>query len=520
MATHQSLLFNLLVVAYLLTCSEGVQEQLSKNSFPPGFAFGTASSSYQYEGATSIKYGRTASIWDTFTAEFPEKIADGSSGEVANDFYHRYKDDIPVMKEIGFDSFRLSFSWSRILPRGTISGGVNFDGINFYNNLIDELLQNGIEPAVTLFHWDLPQVLEDKYGGFLNPSIVEDYHDYANLCFALYGDRVKHWTTFNEPYIFSAQGYERGVMAPGRCSDYAGNCPFGDSATEPYKVVHHILLAHADAVDLYRKKFQVTQEGIIGIGDVSHWMEPKFQTPESRDAAKRALDFMIGWVFDPVVFGDYPKTMRSLVGSRLPNFTETQSELLKGSYDFLGLNYYTARYADDSNDDASSRPPRPANDMRVNLTFEGSDGRPIGPPTPTSWLLIYPKGFEDLVLYLKDKYNNPPLYILENGVVDSRDDDWLTEDHVRIKYFQDHLLHLLNAIEAGADVRGYYAWTLQDCFDWNSGFTSEFGLIHVDRENNLTRTRKNVSNWFQYTFFGKSEKVLDQIQLPTLLASA
>ncbi|XP_024020701.1 beta-glucosidase 17 [Morus notabilis] len=537
MRTHLIVLFNLVIVAYLLTCSKGVQDQLNeeclslnRSCFPPDFIFGTASSAYQYEGAASEEYGKEPSIWDTFTKEHPEKIPDGSSGEVANDFYHRYKDDIRMIKQLGFESFRLSISWSRILPRGTISGGVNFDGINFYNNLIDDLLQNGIKPIVTLFHWDLPQALEDKYRGFLSPDIVEDYHDYANLCFAQYGDRVKHWTTFNEPYIFSTQGYESGVMAPGRCSDYAGNCPNGDSGTEPYKVVHHILLAHADVVDLYRKKFQPTQNGIIGLVETSQWAEPKFQTLESRKAAKRALDFMHGWVFDPIVFGDYSKIMRSLVGHRLPKFTDAQSELLKGSYDFLGLNYYTARYADDSNDNVSSHNPRPANDMHVNLTIEGSDGRPIGPQTPTSWLLIYPKGIEDLVLYLKEKYNNPPLYITENGVVDTPDvkrgildtfipNDWLVDDRVRIKYHHDHLSHLLNAIKAGADVRGYYAWTFQDVFEWNSGFTSKFGLVHIDRDNNLTRTRKGAADWFEHTFFGKSQAlILDQ--QPTLLASA
>ncbi|XP_024020702.1 beta-glucosidase 12-like [Morus notabilis] len=425
MRTHVVVLFKLVIVAYLLTCSKGVHDQLneeciplSRSCFPSDFIFGTASSAYQYEGAASEEYGKEPSIWDTFTKEHPEKIPGGSSGQVANDFYHRYKDDIRMMKKIGFESFRLSISWSRILPRGTISGGVNFDGINFYNNLIDDLLQNGIKPVVTLFHWDLPQALEDKYGGFLSPDIVDDYHNYANLCFAQYGDRVKHWTTFNEPYIFSTQGYESGVMAPGRCSDYAGNCPNGDSGTEPYKVVHHILLAHADVVDLYRKKFHPTQKGIIGLVETSQWAEPKFQTLESRKAAKRALEFMHGWVFDPIVFGDYPKIMRSLVGHRLPKFTDAQSELLK------------------------------VLQMICMLISQSS----------TFWLVIYPKGIEDLVLYLKEKYNNPPLYITENGVVDTPDvkrgfldtfipNDWLVDDRVRIKYHHDHLWHLLNAIK-------------------------------------------------------------------------
>ncbi|GAB4842848.1 Beta-glucosidase 17 [Ancistrocladus abbreviatus] len=177
---------------------------------------------------------------------------------IAGDFYHRYKEDVKLMKEMGLDSFRFSISWSRILPRESITGGVNHAGIKFYNNLINELLANGIKPFVTIFHWDLPQALQDEYGGFLNPKIVEDFKDFADLCFETFGDRVKHWTTVNEPNLSTWQGYAYGVFAPGRCSDYVGNCSEGNSATEPYIVGHHLLLCHAAAVQLYRQKFQVS----------------------------------------------------------------------------------------------------------------------------------------------------------------------------------------------------------------------------------------------------------------------
>ncbi|KAL5762793.1 hypothetical protein ACOSP7_019057 [Xanthoceras sorbifolium] len=262
----------LLVSINLLTCIDGLISShsstlLKRSSFPAGFLFGVGSSAYQYEGAAHID-GRKPSIWDTFAIDQPERILDHSNGDVPNNFYHRYKEDIALMKEIGLDSFRFSISWSRILPQGKISGRVNQQGVDFYNNLINELISNGIEPFVTLFHWDLPQALEDEYGGFLSPKIVKDFGEYADFCFKEFGDRVKYWVTLNEPNLFSEFGYATGELAPGRCSIYIENCSSGNSAIEPYIVTHHLILSHAIAVKLYRKKFQ---------------------------AASRALDFQIGW---------------------------------------------------------------------------------------------------------------------------------------------------------------------------------------------------------------------------------
>ncbi|GLU00229.1 hypothetical protein SLE2022_176100 [Rubroshorea leprosula] len=211
---------------------------INRNNFPDGFIFGVGSSAYQVEGATHSD-GRKPSIWDTFVRQCPEKISDHSTGDVAEEFYYHYKEDIALMKEIGLDSFRFSISWPRILPGGKNSRGVNQQGVDFYNSLIDELLSNGIQPFVTLFHWDLPQTLEDEYGGFLSPSIVNHYRDYVDFCFNEFGDRVKHWVTLNEPNLFTEFGYADGTAALGRCSDYIGNCIAGNSATEPYLVAHH-----------------------------------------------------------------------------------------------------------------------------------------------------------------------------------------------------------------------------------------------------------------------------------------
>ncbi|XP_048323427.2 beta-glucosidase 17-like [Ziziphus jujuba] len=492
----KSCVFNLLVpaLAFLFTSAQALT--LSRTSFPNSFIFGAASSAYQYEGAAHA-YGKGSSIWDTFTSTHPEKILDHSSGIIADEFYYQYKEDIALLKDIGFDSFRFSISWSRVLPRGRITGGVNQEGVKFYNNLIDQLLSNGIKPLVTLFHWDLPQALDDEYGGFLSPNIVNDYRDYAEFCFREFGDRVKTWITLNEPNYFSSDGYASGFRAPGRCSKYIGNCTAGNSATEPYLVAHHLILAHATAVQLYRHKYQAFQKGSIGITIGSEWMVPKFQTVECIKAASRAMDFIFGWIVHPVTYGEYPKTMRSLVGNRLPKFTEAESKMIKGSFDFIGANYYTASYAEADSSFSTITNPSYTTDMNVTLTKE-KDGIPIGQPT-ASWLYIYPKGIEEFMLYIKRNYNNPAIYITENGVIDDTNvalKDKLN-DSTRISYHHQHLSHVLKAIKGGADVRGYYVWSFLDNFEWELGYTVRFGLVYIDYKNKLQRYMKNSARWFK-----------------------
>ncbi|KAK3224015.1 hypothetical protein Dsin_011040 [Dipteronia sinensis] len=472
--------------------------ELNRSSFPAGFLFGAGSSAYQYEGATNID-GRKPSIWDTFVTKYPEKISDHSTGNVADEFYYLYKEDIARMKKIGLDTFRLSISWSRVLPQGKISGGVNWKGVNFYNSLINELLSNGIQPFVTIFHWDLPQALEDEYGGFLSPKIVDDYRDYANFCFQEFGDRVKYWITLNEPNLFSSRGYASGIYAPGRCSNYIGNCSRGNSATEPYLVTHHLILSHANAVKLYKDKYKTSQKGIVGITVDSRWQVPKFQTVSSRKAALRALDFQFGWVVHPMTNGDYPKTMRCLVGNRLPNFTNEESILIKGTLDFVGLNYYTSKYADDVTS-YSSVFLSYTTDSHVNETTE-KNGIPIGELAGGNWLYMYPKGIREFVLYVKRKYSGLPIYITENGMADNNNNslsiDEALDDDLRIKYHHLHLSYLLQAIKMGADVRGYSIWSLMDDFEWNFGYTLRFGLTYVDYRNGLKRYLKKSAFWFK-----------------------
>ncbi|XP_057833538.1 beta-glucosidase 12 [Cryptomeria japonica] len=472
------------------------QTQFGRKSFPSDFVFGLGSAPYQYEGAAK-EDGRGISIWDTFS-HTPGKIADGSNGDVANDQYHRYKEDIKLLVDLGVKSYRFSIAWPRIYPKGR--GIVNRKGIIHYNNLIDELLKNGIEPLVTIFHWDLPQVLQDEYGGFLSEKIVKDFVAYADTCFEAFGDRVKKWVTLNEPLSIVLQGYNTGNYAPGRCSKSIANCTEGDSATEPYIVAHNFLLSHAAAVKLYRDKYQKKQKGSIGISLITPWFIPYTNSLSDQKATRRILDFYFGWFMDPITSGDYPTTMRSYVGTRLPHFTLQQSKLLKGSFDFVGINYYTAYYALNNNATPNATPTDFTADYRVNFTGV-KNGILIGAQAGSSWLYVYPRGIRALLNFIKVRYGNPPIYITENGVdektnaskplKESLNDTW------RIESTSKHLLNLFLALRDGCNVLGYYGWTFLDDFEWDSGYSLRFGFYFVDRLHNFTRYPKASAYWLK-----------------------
>ncbi|KAK4491553.1 hypothetical protein RD792_002305 [Penstemon davidsonii] len=469
------------------------EEVINRKGFPKGFVFGSASAAYQIEGAYKAK-GKGPSMWDNFTHTYPDKIKDQSNGDVAIDSYNLYKEDVKLLKNMGADAYKFSISWSRILPGGTLSEGVSQEGISYYNSLINELLANGVEPWVTLLHLDLPQPLQDAYGGFLSPNIV-----------------VKYWITINEPWGLSFLGYTRGIFAPGRCSEWIGNnCPAGDSATEPYNVTHYQLLAHAATVKLYRDKYQELQKGQIGITVNSFWVVPYEETEEHIKAKYRVLDFMLGWVMDPITLGRYPESMTTRVGRRLPKFTKEEAKSLKGSFDFLGVNYYSANYA-------INYAPNTTTHVHVSyLTDSGAiftgekDGVPIGPQgSSKSWYYAYPKGLRQLLRYIKDKYNDPLIYVTENGLdEDNQDDLPISEamnDYKRKDYFFDHLCCLREAIEQdGANVKGFFAWSLTDNFEWISGYLVRFGIHYVDfRDKSFKRYPKYSATWFRNILGGK-----------------
>lgn len=477
--------------------------RLSRTDFPPGFIFGAATAAYQVEGAI-LEGGKGPSIWDTFT-HLPNKISDGKNGDVATDQYHHFEEDINLMHQIGLDSYRFSISWSRIFPDG-LSSSLNNEGIAYYNRLIDALLHKGIKPFATLYHWDLPQVLQDSIGGWLSPEIVTHFSDFAETCFREFGDRVKNWITLNEPLRFAFFGHGVGIHAPGRTSNRARS-PVGNSATEPYLVGHNALLAHAAAVDIYNRKFKAIQGGIIGITVDSEWAEPLTNSEEDRMAAQRHLEFHLGWFLDPIFFGNYPFAMRQAAGERLPKFSSDEQARLKNSLDFVGINNYTTRYITNADPCMKETWGGWLDDLKTKRIVE-LNGELIGDKGASQWMYIVPWGLGKLVNWVTTRYGRPPIYITENGMDDedcpSKSIQEFVQDTQRVEFYQNYLASLAQSIREGADVRGYFAWSLMDNFEWESGYSKRFGLIYVDYRN-LKRYLKESAKWF--SSFLKQEAV-------------
>lgn len=462
---------------------------INRRSFPPGFTFGALTWSLKHEAATNVE-GKSVSLWDAYALK-DGAVYDGTTPEVGGNEFYRFHEDIQLLLDLGMDSFKFSIAWTRMFPNGT--GEVNQEAVAHYNDLIDSLIAAGIEPHVALYEQDMPQVLEDTYGGLLDPVFIDDFVHFANACFCAFGDRVKHWVTFEEGNDFLPYAYAGTYCPPGRCtmglpSPGPFNCTLGNSSTEPYIAAHNMLLAHAAAVEVYREYYQATQQGEIGLVIWFRWFEPLSNSTSDLAAAQRATDFTVGWFLDPVLYGDYPAVMREVVGSRLPNFTEEQSASLQRSVDFIGLNAITAIYAT-YDDEYKTNITGYFQDWSVKLTAY-KDGEVIGTydgEYSVTWCM------RKIVGYMRTHYNNFPTYITALGYGST---NVTLDDEARVDFFLAYLTSLIEGIRDGANVRGLFVWSLIDGFETTLGLQTRFGLHYVDQK--FDRHPRLSALWFKH----------------------
>jgi len=569
----------------------------SSGKLPSDFKWGAATAAYQVEGAWN-EGGRGESVWDHFTHLYPKNVESGdrsnpnsTNGNVACDSYHKFDEDIKMMKIMNANHYRFSMSWSRLFPDGQakkVDGkwNVNEEGAQYYDMMIDTLIENDIVPMATLYHWDLPYALHEKYGGWLDYRSQFDFANYAEFCFERFGDRVKNWITINEPWVNCVGGYKNGPgKAPYRCTgeaprklandttglDLEGGCSFEIGPSQYYEGAevlpknrppqrmeevwcsHNILLGHAQAVKVYRDKFQKKQKGLIGItvdGEAEiPWEEPGMSEEELENNKKYAnlgTEFRIGWYSDPTIFGDYPESVKQRMGKDMPVFTDEQKALLKGSSsDFLGWNTYTSHWAAQvKNEDGTYVEPPTEEEAsyenaKKDMWDDNCKGRGDGwtciPPTlgsqaGSSWNTLYGPTIRVGLNWLYDRYKEVlknGIVITENGCAQpnykvSRANDQVTLDYFksigreefadtydesiiedekniegtilhdtyRINWYKQYLENLrLAYVEDGVDVRGYMAWSLIDNFEWENGYETRFGMTYIDFYNDKELTR-------------------------------
>jgi len=416
--------------------------------FPDGFLWGASTSAHQIEGSP-LADGAGPSIWHRFERT-PGMVCAGDTGDVACDHYRRYEEDVRLMRELGLTSYRFSIAWSRVLPQGR--GAVNEKGLDFYRRLVDSLLANGIQPMVTLFHWDLPAALDDR-GGWLNPDIAGWFADYAETVCRALDDRVKLWATLNEPWVVTDGGYLHGVLAPGH-----------RNLVETPIAAHNLLRAHASAVQAYRAvgKHQI---GIVVNLEPKH---PASDSPEDLAATARADAYMNRQFLDPVFLGRYPEEMREVFGDAWPDHPASDLEHIRQPIDFVGVNYYTRRV---TQNDPSALPVQASWVQQRQHTY-----------TETCWE-VYPQGLADVLLGVRQRYGPIPLYVTENGAAfydpPTLGPDGI-QDPLRVDYLREHLRVVQRLVADGLDLRGYYVWSLLDNFEWSLGYSKRFGIVHVD----------------------------------------
>ena len=443
--------------------------------FPPGFRFGTSTAAYQIEGAVSSD-GKGPSIWDTFTAK-PGSIIDGSSGAQACDHYHRYPEDVALMARLGVNGYRFSISWPRIQPSG--KGRPSPKGLAFYDRMIDECLEAGVQPMATLYHWDLPQALEDD-GGWLNRATIEHFAEYAAIVGERFGDRVEHWVPINEPNVVTLMGYSIGIHAPGRAMMFDG-----------VPVAHHLLLAHGRAAIALRESVRGRIPS-IGCANNHAPMWPASDDEADVGATKLFDALWNGMYIEPMLLGRYPVDILPLVEDVIQDGDLTT---IRQPLDFYGLNYY--------------------NPMRIGATEEDSEMpfefRPVVgyPVTDFGWPVV-PEALREWLVMTRARYRAalPPIMITESGCSYGMepDENGVVDDQPRIDYLEAHLMAVAAAIHRGVDVRGYYAWSLLDNFEWAEGYTQRFGLVHVDYATQK-RTPKRSFDWYAALIAAQGERV-------------
>lgn len=421
---------------------------IPEDPFPEHFLWGCATSAYQVEGSP-LADGAGPSIWHRF-CRTPGRVRDGDSGDIACDHYRRFPEDVALMRRLGLNAYRFSIAWGRVLPEGT--GRVNPAGLDFYQRLVDTLLEAGIQPLATLYHWDLPAALDDR-GGWLNPDSAQWFADYARVVFDRLDDRVPMWVTLNEPWVVSDGGYLHGALAPGHSNLF-----------EAPLAAHNLLRAHAAAVQAYRTG------GRHRIGLVLN-LEPKYPAsdrPEDVQATARADAYMNGQYLDPALLGRYPERLREVFGEAWPAWPEAQVAALAQPIDFLGVNYYTRSLV--------------RHDPEAWPVGASAVRQPQSTYTETGWE-VYPQGLIDTLNRVRERYGNPPVYLTENGAAFYDPPVAAAEpllDPLRTDYLREHLRALRTAITQCCDVRGYFAWSLLDNFEWSLGYSKRFGLVHVD----------------------------------------
>ncbi len=429
--------------------------------FPTDFVWGAATSAYQIEGAVD-EDGRGESIWDRFSAT-PGRVVNGDTGRVACDSYHRHADDVGLMQELGLNGYRFSIAWPRVLPGGR--GSPNEAGLDFYDRFVDELLESGIEPFVTLYHWDLPQRLEDE-GGWPNRDTVGAFAEYVAAVGARLGDRVSHWITQCEPWVVSWLGYGLGEHAPGRRSE-----------TDAVAALHHVLLGHGRAAEILRASAPRAKVGITIDLVRFHPLIPStidVEATEHEDVFRNRI------VLDPVLRGKYPDVVLDRFADVLPSTVDDDLTTIATPLDFLGINYYTRNVV--AADPDGGRP-------RI-VRVDGAEH------TEMDWE-VYPNGLYETLVRLKTEYDVPPLYVTENGAAfPDRVVAGVVDDPRRVSYLEGHLSAVERAIADGVPVRGYFLWSLLDNFEWAFGYSKRFGIVHVDFET-LERTPKTSFAWYR-----------------------